>query len=321
MSQPSQPGPQGGVTTERSFLDPAISGKVQDAFTGSLDRINSSISGLPNSMQYAGSYNPGSLGLQTNLGLQTSVNQNKVGGFNYSNQLDPLVQAQLSGAQQETAQALGAKNDQIADQLRTAPGNNRALIASVQSDNTREAALQSNPYRNQALQAQTAMDAQKYGLNLQGTNANNAADLNAANFGNNALMTQGQFANQAKMSERSADQSAFQTNLGAMAQNNQTRLSALSPQMQYMGMLGQGMLQTTPRGQANFTMDDIARLREDPELMQVALGSGLIDQATLERAGINNTTAPSQNIQAQINAMNSENQRLRDAMRARGMVF
>lgn len=277
MSQPSQPGPQGGVTMERPFLDPAVSQGVQDSFMGSMGDLNGQMSGLPGSMQYAGAFEPGK------LNLQNSVNQGNVGQFNYSKSLDPLVQAQLSGAHQETAEALGAKNSQIADQMRRAPGNNQALTAAMQADSSREAALQANPYRNQAMQAQTAMDAQKYGLNLQGTSLNNQANLNAGNFANNAALA-----------GRQAEQSAYQTNLGAMGQNNQARLSALSPQLQWAGMLGQGMINTAGRGQTNFTMDDLERLRNNPGLMGTAFGSGLMTPGMLENAGITGAVTPGQ---------------------------
>lgn len=248
----SAPDAKGGITTERQLIDPQITGQVQDSFSNTLGGLNSQITGLPSSMQYAGAFEPGALNLK------------EMKDFSYSKTLDPLVQSQLSGAYQETAQALQAKNKNIAESLRRAPGNNQALIASMQEDNSREASLQANPYRQQALQSQRAMDAEKYGLNLQGTS----------------------LTNQARLGEWTSEADKAKINAGIMAQNNQTRIGALTPQMQMFGMLGQGLMQTSPRAQASLTLDDVRALRDDPELMKMALGAGVIDKDTLARAGI-----------------------------------
>ena len=139
----------------------------------------------------------------------------------------------------------------------------------------------------QALSAQKLFDEGQYGMNLQGANAANNAILSAANFGNQALMNQGMFGNQAALDARSAAEREAQINSSIAGQNNQTRISALSPGMNMFSMLGQGLMQTTPRVGGNFTMDDIQRLQDNPELLNAVWNSGIINPETLSTAGVN----------------------------------
>lgn len=175
MSPPEQKDAQGsGLTFQRSNLPQDITDKTQAGFRSTLSNALGQTGGLAN-MQRVGSFNPGQL---------------------YSSNLDPLVQAQLSRAADESAQGMAAQNAQLSDRL--GPGNS-TLIGALQAQNANNAVLSQGPMRLAALEQQRQFDlasrqAQEsaFGINANAIQANNQAQMQSAAMSQDLLKALGQ---------------------------------------------------------------------------------------------------------------------------------
>lgn len=109
-----------------------------------------------------------------------NLNPQMMGQFNYSNSMSPLIQQQLSRAQQNAGLQAQSQANQMTQQLNQAGGNNSALAAALRNRSMAQSQLAQNSLPTQFLAQQANMDTQRYALNQQSAQQNNAAQQAAA---------------------------------------------------------------------------------------------------------------------------------------------
>lgn len=275
---PEQKASGSGTTIQRSFIPEDISRDSQNAFKSTLQNtLNTASPSLP-SFGKIGSYNPTALDLQKNVNLQSRADTYNFGNL-FSNELDPVVSGQLSRGLQDSAMAANQRNQNISQQFGM---GNEALVRSLQSENNINNALNEGQARLSALGQQREYDVARRGAEERAA----SIDMQRMEQLNNAQLASGNFANQALLSQRQADDNAYRMNMEAINFNNQTDLNAYNSQLQgnmqqqeLLKILGQGLITTAPQGQMNFTVDDLAKLKNNPALLDPYIyGGGLLTQ-------------------------------------------
>lgn len=270
-SAPEQKASGSGTTIQRSFIPEDIASSSQDAFRSTLaSTLN------PTSMPSLGNmqtYNP-------NLNLQKSVNlQGRDSAYNFGNlfssDLDPVVAGQLSQGLQDSASASNQRNQNIAQQFGMM--GNDALVRSLQTENNINTGLNEGATRLAALTQNREYDMARRGAEERAA----AIDMQRMDQLNNAALNSGNFANQAAIQEQQAllDAANFNNNTALNAYNAQLQgvTQGNLQQQELLKILGQGLISTAPQGQMNFTVDDLAKLKNNPSLLDPYIyGGGLL---------------------------------------------
>ena len=301
-SQPNQEASGSGYTVQKTDLPQDVVNATTAGFKGALADSLGSTSALGTNqapgVQNIGNFNPSQMNLQNSVGLQSRGNEYDLGNL-WSKDLDPLVSGQLSQTYQEGMQGGEARNQRMADQMGE---GNQALLATMQAENNMNTAMQSGPARLAAMQQQRQYDVESRGA------AERAAGLDQQRMSqfNQAAINQGNFANAAQQQAFDASAQQFGINADAMSANNaanlgmynaqnQNQLGAAQAQNDLMKTLGEGMISTGTQMQGNFTIDDLQKMKDNPELMNPSLWGGNIVNNNVSNLGENkyNLNGPS----------------------------
>ncbi len=218
-------------------------------------------------------YNP-TANFQKNVNLQGRNTAYNFGDL-FSSNLDPIVSGQMSQGLQDSANASNQRNQNIAQSFGM---GNDALVRSLQTENNINTGLNEGATRLAALTQQRDYDITKRGAEERSAQI----DMQRMEQLNNANLASGNFTNNAMLQQQQAE-------LDAVNFNNQTELSKYNAglqgnlqQQELLKILGQGLISTAPQGQMNFTVDDLEKLKNNPDLLDPYIyGGGLLSQGEM----------------------------------------